>query len=107
MRDIELPASNMSVLFASLSNKKESCKSAAIRICKDKLLEAYNNIGVDCFKRIEDRCMGKPDPNINDSTNTATTGFYSFAVSGASTIAASDANSISAGNSMKNISPAS
>jgi hypothetical protein len=35
--------------------------------------------------------------NINDSTNTATTGYYSFDVSGASTISASDANSISAG----------
>ena len=35
--------------------------------------------------------------NIKDTTNTATTGFMSFVVSGASSIAASDANSISAG----------
>ena len=35
--------------------------------------------------------------NIKDTTNTATTGFMSFIVSGASSIAASDANSISAG----------
>jgi hypothetical protein len=35
--------------------------------------------------------------NIKDPTNTATTGFMSFVVSGASSIPASDANSISAG----------
>ena len=35
--------------------------------------------------------------NIKDPTKTATTGFMSFVVSGASSIAASDANSISAG----------
>ncbi len=63
MRDIEQPLSNMSVSVVSvvsLFNNKESCKSAVIRICKDELLEKYISINVDCFKRLEDRCMGKP-----------------------------------------------
>ena len=68
MRNIELPASNMSVSVVSvvsLSNKKERCKLLVNNICKGTQLaqlESYISLGVDCFKCKEDQCMGKPNP---------------------------------------------
>jgi hypothetical protein len=67
MRNIELPASNMTVSVVSvvsLSNRKERCKLLVNNICKDELLETYSRFNIDCFKRLEDRCMGKPDPIV-------------------------------------------
>ncbi len=64
MRDIELPARNMSVSVVSLFNRTEYCKLVVKQVCKGTQLEDYIKIGLDCFKRTENQCMGKPMKNF-------------------------------------------